>query len=125
MQVIFLLSLCALAMLPANVGVCLSWFAGTVASTINFLVMAYATFTLPLPDSPSDTKGSIRRTSLVFFLRYAFLIVWSLVAILVFHFDLVSYCVGLFTSQIAVFLYQVYYVIRNGKAQEYFRGNDE
>jgi len=121
LQIVLLFSLATLAMLPANIKVCLSWFTGTVASTINFLIMAYTTFAL----EPQNVKSGIRYTSLAFFLRYAFLLVWSLVVIMVFHVDLLSYCVGLFTTHISVFLYQAYFVLRYGKIKEYFRGNDE
>jgi len=108
-------------MLPASVKTSIGWFSGCFASTANFLAMAYATFGL----HPSNIKANMKQTSLAFFLRYAFLIGWSVLSLLVFKVEIISYCVGLFTVQIAVFLHQAYYLLKNGKLKQFFRGEDE
>jgi len=116
-----LFSVFALAMLPANVKVSIGWFSGCFASVANFLAMAYSTFAM----HPTNIKANMKQISLVFFLRYAFLIGWSVLSLMVFKVHIFSYCVGLLTVQIAVFLHQVYILLKNGKLKQFFRGEDE
>ncbi|MCK9328693.1 MAG: hypothetical protein M0Q94_02335 [Candidatus Cloacimonetes bacterium] len=119
--IIFLTNLPALASMFVSFKSSIGWIAGSIASAFNFWIMAKNTFAL----KPDHGNINIKKISKIFLIRYLFLIVWSLFILIVVKPELIVYCFGLFTAQIAIFIYQFWCQLKNSKLKKYFRGKDE
>jgi|GEM_PF-1452723 len=121
LKIIFLTNLPALVMLLSDFKSSIGWMAGSLASGVNFWFMAKQTFAL----MPKNSKANALKTSKIFMFRFLFLILWSVLVLLLLKAELMSYCLGLFSAQIAIVAHQIYHSFRYGKLKKYFRGNDE
>lgn len=121
LKIIFLTNLPALAIMPVSVKSSIGWIAGSLASAVNFWLMAKNTLDL----QQSDSQANVKKISKLFLLRYLFLVVWSIFVLTVVKPELMSFCLGLLAAQISVVLFQAYNLLRNGKLKKYFRGEDE
>ena len=94
----------------------LGWVAGSFAAAVNFLFLAFHTENMILTGGKSGGKRAGRS----FIFRYLFLIVWSLFILIVIKPNIVTYCLGLLSAQLAMVIYQIYSSIMNSKYRKYF-----
>ncbi|MCL2063090.1 MAG: ATP synthase subunit I [Candidatus Cloacimonetes bacterium] len=121
LKLILLTNLPALIFLSISFKSSIGWMLGSIASAVNFWLMARNTLNL----IPEAGKANVVRTAKGFVFRYLYLIVWSVLVLYFIKPELISYCLGLLSAQIVVFLYQFYHNLRYGKLEKYFRGEDE
>jgi hypothetical protein len=88
----------------------IGWLAGVVASSVNFYILSHVTFSM---NSNSSSANAIRGSK-TFFIRFAFLVVWSILVFVLIKPNIILYSVGLLSTQISIILYQIYHYIKNG-----------
>ena len=116
LKIIFFTNLPAIILLPVHFKTGIGWILGSFASAVNFWFMAMHTLSL----DPVYAKANVANTTKKLLLRFLFLIVWSVLVLLFVKPELVTFCLGLLAAQIAIFMYHIYYSIKNGKLGKYF-----
>ncbi len=113
--IISLTNILAFLSLPLFFQQSIGWIAGSVASIVNFLWLA-KNVKQSINSYASRAKLKSVKGSL---LRYAFLIVFSLLIIYLVKPDIIFFGLGLLAAQIAIYLNEIFERIRKNK---YFRG---
>ena len=121
LKLIFLTCLPAVILSIVNFKSGIGWILGAFGSAVNFTLMALNT----LGFNSEVGKVNVVKTVKSFAFRFLFLIVWSLLVLFLIKPELLSYCLGLLAAQIMIFFYQIYYSLRYGRFEKYFRGEDE
>jgi len=119
--IIFLTNLPALATMLIDFKSSIGWITGSIASAVNFWFMAKNTFAL----NSDYTNANVKKTSKFFMIRFLFLISWSVLILSLLKPEIITYCVGLFSAQIAIVLFQFWSQLTNSRLNKYFRGKDE
>ena len=83
--------------------------AGSFASGVNFALMA---FHILIMDTTSERVGA-KKAGKSFLVRYAFLIIWSLLMMIVVKVELVTYCISLLSAQFAIILHHLYVAFKD------------
>ena len=123
-RIILLTNIPTLVFLLNNHSITLGWMAGSLASAVSFWLKARLILSL----SPNDSKDNNKRASKAFMFRFLFLICWSVLILSLEKPDLITYCISLFSAQIAIVIHHIYTVIATSKFSKYFddfRGTNE
>ncbi len=102
--IIFLTNVIAISILPLFFEDALGWILGSIASAISFWWLA-VNLRKNLDLFPSKTKIKTVKNS---FLRYMFLIVYTLIIMGFVKPNIITFGLGLMSSQMAIYLYEIY-----------------
>ena len=102
--IIFLTDVIAISILPLFFKDALGWILGSVGSAISFWWLAM-NLAKNLDLFPSKTKIKTVKNSL---LRYMFLMVYTLIIMGVVKPNIITFGLGLMSSQMAIYLYEIY-----------------
>jgi len=92
---------------PSSIG----WMAGSFASAVNFLIMAFHIINM----NTTVERVGANKASKSYIFRYLFLIVWSLFIMIVVKAEIISYCISLLSAQFAIILHHLYTAFRQSK----------
>jgi len=113
--IIFLTNLPVALTLPFYYNKAIGWILGSIGSIINFLWLAKH-----VKDSLDNQENKAKLKSLKgYYLRFVFLIGYSVLIVLIVKPDIIIFGLGLLASQMVIYLYEIVTRIKDNK---FFRG---
>lgn len=102
--IVFLTNIPAILTVRSNLGIAIGWFIGMFASSVNFCWLSF--MISRKIDSTADNAGV--KSFSGFYLRYLFLIAFSVFVVLFIKPNILAYGAGLISVQIAIYIHYAY-----------------